>query len=193
MSLLIAGLVVFLGIHSIRIFAEGGRQALIGRLGASGFKGLYTVVSLAGFALIVYGYGEARMTTSLVWNPPVATRHLAALLTLVAFVFLAASYVPGNRIKRAVAHPMVIGVKVWAFAHLLSNGTVADIVLFGSFMVWAALDFRAARARDRNGDIKPTTEAFLSRDFLVVGAGVIGWLVFALWLHGWLIGIKPFG
>ena len=193
MSLLITGLVIFLGIHSIRIFAEPARLRLIGRIGENGYKGLYTVISLVGFGLIVFGYGEARMTTSLVWNPPVGMRHLAALLTLISFVFLAASYVPGNRIKRALGHPMILGVKVWALAHLLANGTVADILLFGSFLLWSVLDFRAARMRDRDAVSKPAIEVSLGRDLLTVAAGVIGWIIFALWLHGWLIGIKPFG
>lgn len=193
MSLLIAGLVIFLGIHSIRIFAEPTRQGLIARIGEKPYKGLYTVVSLIGFVLIVWGYGEARVTTSPVWNPPIAMRHLASLLTLVSFVFLAASYVPGNRIKRALGHPMILGVKLWAVAHLLANGTVADILLFGSFLLWAVLDFRAARMRDRDAGVKPVSDVSMARDLVTVIAGVLAWVVFALWLHGWLIGIKPFG
>ncbi len=195
MSLLIAGLVIFLGMHSIRIFAEPTRQRLIERIGEMPYKGLYTVISLIGFFLIVYGYGEARVTTTPVWNPPMAMRHLAALLTLLAFVLLAASYVPGNRIKRALGHPMILSVKVWAIAHLLANGTVADILLFGAFLLWSVLDFRAARMRDRDAGTKPAAVAGVSmaRDVATVLAGVIGWVVFALWLHGWLIGIRPFG
>lgn len=195
MSLLIAGLVIFLGMHSIRIFAEPTRLQLIERVGEMPYKGLYTVISLIGFFLIVYGYGEARLTTTPVWNPPMAMRHLASLLTLLAFVLLAASYVPGNRIKRALGHPMILSVKVWAIAHLLANGTVADIVLFGAFLLWAVLDFRAARMRDRDAATKPAAVAgvSLARDVATVIAGVIGWVVFALWLHGWLIGIRPFG
>ncbi len=192
MTLLVAGLILFLGIHSIRIFAENGRTALVSKLGANGYKGLYTVVAIVGLVLIVIGYGQARMTPSMVWNPPVAMRHIAALLTLIAFVLLTAAYIPRNRIKRAVGHPMVLAVKVWAFAHLLANGNIADFVLFGSFLIWAVLDFRAARRRDKAaGYVRPPEVSALA-DLITLVVGVGGWLVFAMWLHVMLIGIKPF-
>ncbi len=193
MLLLILGLIIFLGIHSIRIGGEGLRQRLIDRFGANGYKGLYTVLSLLGFVLIVYGYGEARMVSSNVWNPPVAMRHVASLLTLVSFVLLAAAYVPRNDIKRAVGHPMVLGVKVWALAHLLANGGVADIILFGSFLVWAVLDFMSSRRRDRAAGFKMPPDSSIVMTGLTVGIGAVAWIVFALWLHGLLIGVKPFG
>ncbi len=193
MLLLITGLVIFLGLHSLRIVAEPVRTQLVTRFGEAGFKGIYSVVSIIGFALIWYGYGQARMTPSMVWNPPMATRHLASLLTLVSFIILFAAYVPRNRIKRAIGHPMVIAVKVWAFAHLLANGMLADIVLFGSFLIWAVLDFRAARGRDKaNGYVRPTEVSVLS-DITTIVAGTIAWFVFAVWMHGWLIGVRPFG
>ena len=181
MTLLVAGLILFLGIHSIRIFAENGRTALVSKLGANGYKGLYTVVAIVGLVLIFIGYGQARMTPSMVWNPPVAMRHIAALLTLIAFVLLTAAYIPRNRIKRAVA-----------FAHLLANGNIADFVLFGSFLIWAVLDFRAARRRDKAaGYVRPPEVSALA-DLITLVVGVGGWLVFAMWLHVMLIGIKPF-
>jgi uncharacterized membrane protein len=192
MTLLIVGLVLFLGVHSLRVVGEGPRNSLQARLGAGGYKGLYTLLSLAGFALIVWGYGVARQSPQLLWLPPVWTRHLAALLTLPAFVLLVAAYVPGNAIKARLHHPMVLGVKTWALAHLISNGMLADLLLFGGFLIWAVLSFRAARARDRAagtvyapGRAGPTVVA--------VVVGLIAWAAFAFWAHGALIGVKPFG
>ena len=112
---------------------------------------MYTVISIVGFGLIIWGYGLARAQPVVLWAPQLWARHLAALLMLFAFILLAAAYVPKNGIKAWVHHPMVLGVKVWALAHLLANHTLADLLLFGSFLVWAVLNFRAARARDRAG------------------------------------------
>jgi len=193
MLFLIIGLIVFLGLHSTRIFAEPARTRVVGRLGEGSYKGIYSVVAVIGFALIWYGYGQARLAPSMVWNPPVATRHIATLLTLFSFILLAAAYVPRNRIRRAVGHPMVIAVKIWAFAHLLANGMLADIVLFGSFLIWAVLDFRAARKRDKAaGYVRPPEVSAVS-DIATVVIGSLAWFVFAIWLHVWLIGVKPFG
>lgn len=122
MTLLILGLVLFLGMHSTRIVADGFRSAQVARLGLNGWKAIYSVVSIAGFVLLVYGYGLARESPTVLFVPPPWMRHVTALLTIPAFVLLAAAYVPGTRIKRAVGHPMVAGVKIWAFAHLLQIG-----------------------------------------------------------------------
>ena len=192
MTLLLAGLIVFLGCHSVRIFAEPWRTAQIQRLGPKGWKGLYTLVAIAGFALVVWGYGAARLEPTVLYVPPLWTRHVAALLTVPAFILLAAAYVPGTRIKAWIGHPMVAGVKVWAFAHLLANGTLADVALFGSFLAWAIADFVAARRRDRaNGTVYVAGP--LSRDVAAVAIGLAAWAVFAFWLHGLLIGVRPFG
>ena len=193
MTTLIAGLILFLGLHSIRIVAEDGRSRLVARLGENGYKGVYSLLSILGFVLIVYGYGEARMTPTMVWNPPLAMRHVAALLTLISFVFLAAAYIPRNRIKRAVGHPMIIAVKIWALAHLLANGTVLDILLFGSFLIWAVLDFRAARKRDRAAGYTRSGEVSAAADLASVVIGIGAWAAMAFWLHLVLIGVKPFG
>lgn len=123
MTLLILGLVIFLGVHSLRIVAEGGRTRLRAKLGEGPYKGLYSLLSILGFVLIVYGYGQARSEPTLLWATPVWTRHLAALLTIPAFVLLVAAYVPGNAIKAKLHHPMVLGVKVWALSHLIANNT----------------------------------------------------------------------
>lgn len=191
MTLLILGLVLFLGIHSARVFGEAPRDALVGKLGANGYKGLYSVLSLVGFVVLIYGYAAARQSPVLVWAPPAAVRHPAALLNLVAFIFFIAAYVPGNAIKAKLKHPMVLGVKVWALAHLLSNGMLHDIVLFGAFLAWAVLSFRAARGRDRAaGTVYPAGRT--GPTVVVAVAGLGAWLAFAFWAHGALIGVKPF-
>ena len=193
MLTLVAGLVLFFGAHSVRVFADGWRTAMVARVGEKPWKGAYALVSLAGFALIVVGYGVARSTPVILWNtPPVAMRHVAALLTLVAFVLLTAAYVPGNQLKSKLHHPMLLGVKVWALAHLVANNTLADLVLFGGFLLWAVLDFRAARRRDRaQRTVYPAGK--VSRTAITVVVGVLLWALFAMWLHRALIGVPPMG
>jgi uncharacterized membrane protein len=198
MTLLILGLILFLAPHSVRIVADDWRSAQVARIGLPAWKGLYSVVSIVGLALIVWGYGIARTAPIEVWNPPVFTRHLASLFTLAAFVLLVAAYVPRNRIRAAIGHPMVAGVKLWAFAHLLANGTVADLLLFGSFLVWAIFDFTAARRRDRAAGATRAGAAVgaspsLAADVVVVLVGIGVWALFAFQLHGWLFGVRPFG
>jgi uncharacterized membrane protein len=192
MTLLILGLVLFLGTHSVRILADDWRSRRVAAMGLNAYKGVYSLLAIAGFVLIVYGYAAARQAPVLLYAPPVWTRHLASLLTIPAFILLAAAYVPGTRIKRAVGHPMVLGVKTWAFAHLLANGMLADVLLFGAFLAWAVLDYIAARRRDRAaGTVHLVGPA--SRDLLAVVAGLVAWAAFAFWLHRILIGIGPFG
>jgi uncharacterized membrane protein len=192
MTLLIAGLVLFLGIHSVRIFADDFRTAQVARMGEKGWKLAYTVVSLAGFALIVWGFGLARAEPVIVWSPPRWTRHVAALLVLLAFILLVAGNMRGTRIKAWVGHPMVLGVKAWAIAHLLANGTLADVVLFGAFLVWAIVDYASLRRRDRlAGTTYPAGS--LGRDAIAVVAGTVAFAAFGFWLHGLLFGVRPFG
>jgi uncharacterized membrane protein len=161
-------------------------------MGLNAWKGVYSVVAIAGFVLIVWGYGQARGAPVIVFSPPVWTKHVAALLTIPAFILLAAAYVPGTRIKRAVGHPMVAGVKTWAFAHLLANGTLADIVLFGTFLAWAIADYIAARRRDRAAGTVYVVGP-ITRDVAAVVVGLVAWAAFAFWLHAVLIGVRPFG
>jgi uncharacterized membrane protein len=192
MAVLILGLLLFLGVHSTRIVADGWRTATIARIGDKPWKGLYTLASIAGFVLIVWGFGIARRNPVFLWEAPMAMRHVAGLLVLVAFILLAATYVPRNAIKARLHHPMVLAVKAWALAHLLSNGNLADVVLFGSFLVWAALSFRAARQRDRvAGTVYAPGTA--SGTAITVVVGIAAWAVFAFWAHGLLFGVRPFG
>jgi len=190
MILLLLGLALFLGIHSVRILAAPWRTAQIARVGEGKWKGVFSLASFVGFFLIVWGYGQARLDPLVLWSPPVWTRHAAAPLTFGAFVLIAATYVPGTRIKAAIGHPMVAGVILWAFAHLLANGMLADVVLFGGFLVWAIALFAFSRRRDREAGIGYPAGA-LSRDALAAAISGMAWIVFAVWLHLWLIGVRP--
>lgn len=192
MTLLILGLVLFLGAHSVRVFAEGWRTRVLQRLGEPAWKGLYSVVSVVGFALLVWGYSRARLEPVVLWASPLWVRHLAGLLMVPALVMLVAAYVPGNAIRARLGHPMLLGTKVWALAHLLANHTLADLLLFGGFLVWAVLCFRAARARDRAAG-RTYPAGTLQGNLITVAAGLVAWAVFAMWLHGPLIGVRPFG
>ncbi len=191
MGALILGLLLFLGMHSVRFVADGWRSQFIAQRGAGAWKGLYTVVSLLGFGLILWGYGQARLAPLVLWPSPVWTRHLAALLMLLALVLLMAAYVPGNQIKSAVHHPMVLGVKVWAVAHLLANNTLADLLLFGGFLLWAVLDFRSARQRDRAAAVQYPAGK-LPATLITLVAGCLAWAILTFWAHAWLFGVRPF-
>jgi uncharacterized membrane protein len=191
MSLLILGLILFLGMHSVHMLAPGWRERVVARIGLLPWKGLYSVVSIAGFVLIVVGFGMARQTPVLLYAPPLWLKHLNALFTLVAFVLIAAAYVPRNHLKAKIGHPMLAGVKLWAFGHLLAIGYVHDVVLFGAFLVWAIADFAVSRRRDRAaGTVYPAGTAV--GDALAVVAGVVVWAIFAFLLHVRLIGVNPF-
>src|SRR5438093_7168176 len=190
MTLLILGLVLFLGVHSVRIVADGWRTQQIARLGDRRYKGLYTLTSLLGFGLLLWGFSLARAQPLVLWSPPAWTHPLAAVLMLVAFVLLAAAYVPRNVVKAKLGHPMLLSVKVWGFAHLIANGSLADVLLFGSFLVWAVLCFRSSRRRDRaTGTVYPAATA--SGTALTVAIGAVAYALFAYWLHGWLFGVRP--
>jgi uncharacterized membrane protein len=192
MTLLILGLLIFLGLHSLRIVAEPARQGWVARLGENRYKGLYSLASLLGFALICWGYGLARQEPVVLWATPRGLSHLAAALTLPAFILLVAAYVPGNSIKARLGHPMLLGTKLWAAAHLLANNTLADVLLFGGFLVWAVLCFRAARRRDAaQGVQRPAGST--GKTVVVVVAGTVAWAAFAFWAHALLIGVAPFG
>ena len=190
MTLLIAGLLLFLGVHSVRIVAEDFRSAQIARLGQNGWKSLYSLASIAGFALIVWGFGVARQQPVVLWPTPTWLRHLASLLTLVSFVLVAAAYVPANGIKARLRHPMVLGVKAWALAHLIANNTLAEMLLFGSFLVWAVFSYRAAKARDRAAATS-VAPGMASRTLATVVVGIAAWAGFTFWAHAALIGVRP--
>jgi len=190
MLVLIFGLVLFLGAHSVRILADDWRRNLIARLGEGPWKGIYSLVSLVGFVLIVWGYGMARQNPVPLWDSPEWLKHLAIALNLVAFILFAAYLVPAGRIKARLGHPMLLSVKVWAFAHLLANGTLADLFLFGSFLVWAIADFVISRRRDRlAGTVRIAGPA--RNDAIAVVVGVLIWAAILWRVHYWVIGVSP--
>jgi uncharacterized membrane protein len=192
MAYLVLGLVIFLGVHSVRMVAEGWRTRTMARVGEGAYKGLYSVVSLLSFGLIVYGFGLARQQPVQLWSLPFGMKHVASTLMLVSLVLLTAAYVPGNQIKARLHHPMVLSVKTWALAHLLANGNLAHVVLFGAFLAWAVWNFVAARKRDQAGGVTYPA-GMAGATMLTVVVGLAAWALLAFWLHGWLIGVRPLG
>ena len=192
MNYLIAGLVIFLGVHSLRVFADSWRTQLRTQYGEVVFKTVYSLVSLLGFGLIVWGVGIARDMPTLLWQVPMALRHAAILLIWVAFVFVAAAYVPANAIKARLHHPMLLGVKAWAAAHLMVTGAMANVVLFGAFLTWAVVLFVVSRRRDRRQGSSYPAATWVG-NMATLALGTAAWALFAWVLHGVLIGIRPLG
>lgn len=190
MTLLILGLVLFLGIHSVRIVADSARDRFIATRGKGAWKGLYSLASAAGLFCIVWGYGGARAEPVVLWAPLAGTRPLAVALMLLAFILIVAAYVPGNGIKARLHHPMVLSVMAWAAAHLLVRNTLAAVLLFGSFGVWAALSFRAARQRDAAARVVYAAGRLPATAIAVV-VGTAAWAAFSRWGHGAWIGVQP--
>lgn len=185
MTLMILGLLLFLGVHSVRIFADDWRSARIARMGEMPWKGVYSLIAIVGLVLAIWGYGQTRLDPVFVWHPPVGMRHAVSLFMVPAFILLVAAYVPRNHVKAWVGHPMIIGVALWAFAHLLANGRLGDIILFGAFLLWALLDWRAAARRP--APVTGTSSA--ASTTLVVVVGVALYYVFAFHLHAWITGV----
>ena len=188
MTLFLLGLLIFLGIHSVAIVAPAWRDAQAAR-NPGAWKGVYAAVSVAGFVLLIYGYGLARQAPVVVWTPPTAMRHVALLLMLPVFPLLLAAYLPG-RIKAAAKHPMLLAVKFWALAHLLANGTFVDMVLFGAFLAWAVLDRIAVKRRAVPRAVPGGSPSRLN-DVIALAGGLALYALFILWAHRWLIGVSP--
>jgi uncharacterized membrane protein len=188
MTILIIGLVLFLGIHSVSIFNSAWRENLVTRMGVLPWQALFSVVAIAGFVLIVYGYGMARQDPLIIYTPPTWLRHVSMLLLVFIFPLLLATYLPG-RIQKATKHPMLAATKIWAFAHLLANGALADVVLFGGFLAWAVVDRISLKRRTP----LPVPGAPPSRlnDLLAIVLGLGLYVAFVLWLHQLLIGVSP--
>jgi uncharacterized membrane protein len=189
MSLLIVGLVLFLGVHSIAIVSPGLRGRAIQGMGERAWKGLYALVSLAGFVLICYGFGLARQTPVTLYSPPVWLRHVALLVMLPVFPLLIAAYLPG-RIKTAAKHPMLAAVKFWALAHLLANGSLADVLLFGGFLAWAVMD-RISFKRRPAPQAPRTAPPSRWNDVIAVVLGLGVYALLIVWAHVRLFGVSP--
>src|SRR5512138_3391938 len=188
MTTLVIGLVMFLGVHSVAIVAPQGRDALAAKLGERAWKALYSVLSIVGFVLLVWGYGQARQNPVIVYTPPVELRWVTAILMLPVFPLLLAPYFPG-RIRDALKHPMLAGVKLWAFAHLLSNGMLADLLLFGGFLAWAVMDRISFKRRPQR--LLKTAPRSKLNDIVVLVLGLVLYFAFMDGLRARLIGVSP--
>ena len=186
MALLILGLILFLGAHTLTTLRTT-RAAAIGRLGEGPYKGLYSLVSVAGLVLIVWGFASYRGAGYIqVWNPPYALFHPIALFLLwFAFVALAAAYSPPSRIKAILRHPMLVGVKAWALSHLLVNGDLGSMLLFGGLLVWAVYDRIALK---RRGDMGAAPTGWSKNDAIALIIGTVAYVA-VFWLHDTLIGV----
>lgn len=182
MTLFLVGMAIFFGSHLYTALARGSREGLVKRLGAGPYKGLYSLVSLAGFALIIVGWRGA--DASLLYTPPEGGRHIAYLLTLLAFILLAAAYAPKGKIAATVKHPMLAGVKAWAFAHLLVNGEVRSVILFGAFLAYGVIDRIAVKRRGDNGPAPGPAR----NDVIAIVIGVAAWAAVYLYLHPYIAG-----
>jgi uncharacterized membrane protein len=163
---------------------------MIERLGEGPWKGLYSLVSLIGLVLVIWGYAMARPDSPVLWEPPLWLKHVAVALNLVAFILLSVFIAPAGKLKARLGHPMILAVKAWAFAHLLANGRLAELVLFGAVLVWAIVDFAASRRRDRAAEVVRITGP-TRNDALAVALGVVFWVAFVTHIHEWLIGVSP--
>jgi uncharacterized membrane protein len=191
MTLFVAGLLVFLGIHSVSIVAPRWRDTQAGRMGENGWRGLYSLASIASLVAMIYGYGMARQTPVMVYVPPLALKHLALLLMLPVFPLLIAAYVPG-RIKRLARNPMLLAVILWSVSHLLANGTLNDLLLFGGFLCWAVADLISVSRRSHVRPV-PGAPASAMNDVIVVAVGLGLYLFMLLWAHVRLAGVSPLG
>jgi uncharacterized membrane protein len=190
MAWLILGLILFLGVHSVSIVSNGWRDAQVARLGEKPWKGVYSLVSIAGFVVLLVGYGIARQHPVVLYTPPTWARHLTLLLMLPVFPMLFAAYLPG-RIQATLKHPFLVAVKLWAFAHLLANGTLADVLLFGSFLLWAVADRISLKHRPKR--VVPGAPARPMNDVIAIVVGLAVYALFVTKAHQWLIGVSPLG
>jgi uncharacterized membrane protein len=191
MALLVLGIVIFLGMHLVRVVAPGVRASFIERNGKNAWMGIYAVISLIGLGLIIYGFGEARAVTGMLYNPPVFLKHISLLLMLLAFICLAAGFLPAGRIAVAVKHPQILSIKIWALAHLLANGETSSVLLFGAFLAWAVVMRISMKRRQRAGELVLPVFRSSSYDLLAVVIGVVAYGLFIWKLHEWLIGVAP--
>jgi uncharacterized membrane protein len=189
MAVLIIGLALFLGIHSIALAAPDFRSRTVARMGEGPWKGLYAAVSAVGLVLIVYGFHLARQSPVVLYTPPEWMRYGTVLLMLPVFPLLIAAYLPG-RIKSAMKHPMLAAVKFWALAHLLANGTLADVLLFGGFLAWAVMDRISLKRRVQT---VPSVSAGRFNDAIAVMLGLGFYVLFIGWAHMRLFGVSPLG
>ena len=188
---MIIGLVLFLGVHTLTT-QRGLRAQFIASMGEGGYKIGYAVASFAGLALIVWGFAHYRADGMIpVWTPPTALRHLNIALMLPAVILVVSSYIRG-RIYTALKHPMLAGVKLWAFGHLLANGDLGGIILFGSFLAWAVFD-RISLKRRSDAGAPPIPVGGVTNDVIAVVVGIVAYLALAFAFHPVVIGVPVIG
>ncbi|MEQ1901929.1 MAG: NnrU family protein [Devosia sp.] len=186
MIALILGLVLFFGMHAIRMLAPGLRDAQIAA-SEGRWKGLYSLVSLAGFVLIVWGYILYRPDAPQLYLPPDWGRYAAIVLVWLGFVCLVAAYQPVGRIKATIQHPMLTGIALWSAGHLLANGDGAGFIVFGAFLVYSLWNLAAQFRRDQP---RPAFAGYRG-DIVALVSGTIAYAAILLWLHAWLFGVNP--
>ena len=191
MFVLVLGLILFLGIHSVRIIAPDFRQNRLATMGEGKWKGLYSLGSMAGLVLLIWGYGMARADPVVFWVAPAWASHVVALLMIPALILFVASQLPAGRIKAATKHPQLLSVKIWATAHLLVNGDLASVLLFGGFLAWAVADRISEKRRFLRGETKNPVAGPVKWDVIAVVAGLAVYVAFVLKLHVWLFGVMP--
>jgi uncharacterized membrane protein len=184
---LVLGLLLFLGVHSISIVAPAWRDRTAARLG-NAWRGLYSLVTIAGFVVMIWGYGIGRQSPVMLYTPPAGAQYVTAVLMLPVFPLFLAAYFPG-RIKSALQHPMLVSVMLWALAHLIATGTLANVVLFGGFLAWAVADRISYRWRTQRSI--PTAPPGRLNDGIAIVAGLVFYVVFEHWLHLRWIGVQP--
>ncbi len=187
MLVFIIGLVLFLGVHCVSIVARPWRDRMLGTLGANGWRGAYSVVALIGLVLIIWGWGDARAAAPLLYEPPVWIKHLTALLMLFSALAMGVYMVPAGRLKPMLKHPMLLSVKIWAFAHLLANGDLASLLLFGTFLAWAVAD-RISLKRRAAAVAAPGSAL---NDVIALGLGLVIYAALVFGGHAWLFGVAP--
>ena len=190
MGLMIVGLALFIGAH-VFVTLRGQRAAAIARLGEWPYKGLLSLVSLVGIVLIGYGFARYRAAGYIdVWSPPPWTRHVTVALVWPAAICVVAAYIPGN-ISRVLKHPMLVGVKLWAVAHLIANGDLGSIILFGAILAWAVFDRITLKRRSDPGAL-PIPNGGLRNDLIAIVVGTLLYLALGFWFHPYVIGVPAF-
>ncbi|MBB3655108.1 putative membrane protein [Rhizobium sp. BK650] len=191
MTLLIIGIVLFLGVHLVRVVAPDFRRSMIASLGETGWRAGYSIASIGTLVLLIYGFGQARQVTGMLYYPPVWMAHITVALMLIAMICLVASLLPAGHIATKTKHPMVLSVKIWALAHLLANGETSSVLLFAAFLAWGVIMRISLKRRERRGEI--TLRSFVSAkyDLYAVIIGAVVWALIIWRVHEWLIGVAP--
>ncbi len=192
MALLALSLILFLGLHLIRIVAPGFRQAMIDKVGKSAWTTFYAAASILTLVFVIHAFGAARsQPIGMLYNPPMGMTHLTITLMLIAVICLVAGFLPAGHIKTKAKHPVVLSIKIWALAHLLSNGEAYSVLLFAAFLAWGVVLRISLKRRERNGEVSLPVFVSAKYDIYAVVIGVVVWALMIWRVHEWLIGVAP--